>query len=106
MHRRGWLLDPYIRGKDAHLWVKTIEGETLHLTERHRPLFIVQPKPDLSMEDLCYLLEEHKLVHSAKPVERYATLRKERLERVAEVRVDSAGDLDNVVAYARSLREV
>ncbi|MGD0803465.1 MAG: DNA polymerase domain-containing protein [Candidatus Bathyarchaeia archaeon] len=106
MTHRGWLLDPYIRGKDAHLWFKTVEGETLHLTERHRPRFVAQPTPGLAIEDLCYRLEEHKMVHSAEPVERYASLSMERLEPVAEVRVDSAQSLDKVIAYARSLREV
>ncbi len=106
MSHRGWLLDPYIRGKDAHLWFKTVEGETLHLTERHRPRFVAQPAPGYAVEDLCYQLEEHKMVHSAEPAERYTSLSMERLERVAEVRVDSAQYLDKVVEYARSLREV
>ena len=106
MLRRGWLLDPYIRGKDAHLWFRTVEGETLHLTERHRPRFAAQPAPGLAVEDLCYRLEEHKRVHSAQPAERYASISKDRLERVADVRVDSAQSLDGVVEYARGLREV
>ncbi len=106
MTHRGWLLDPYIRGKDAHLWFKTVEGETIHLTERHCPRFAVQPAPGIAVEDLCYRLEEHKLVHSAQPVERYTTLSKEHLEPVADVRVDSTQSLDGVVEYARSLREV
>jgi len=106
MSRRGWLLDPYIRGKDTHLWIKTIEGEPIHLTERHRPHFIAQPQPGFNVDDLCFLLEEHKLVHSAKPVDRYPDLRREHLERVVEVRVDSAPGLDKVIGYARSLKEV
>ncbi len=105
MKRRGWLLDPYIQGKDAHLWFKTTEGEILHLTERHRPRFVAQPVPGHAVEDLCYQLEEHKMVHSAKPSERYPTLKADRLERVAEVRVDSAQSLNNVIDYARSLKE-
>ena len=106
MSRRGWLLDPYIRGKDAHLWIKTIEGESLHLTERHRPYFIAQPQSGFNVDDLCFLLEEHKLVHSAKPVDRYPDLRREHLERVVEIRVDSASCLDKIIGYARNLKEV
>ncbi len=106
MLRRGWLLDPYIRGKNAHLWLKTVEGEVVHLTERHRPHFIASSKPGFNVDDLCYLFEEHKLVHSATPVERYPTLRRECLERVAEVKVDSAECLEEIIKYARSLREV
>jgi DNA polymerase elongation subunit (family B) len=106
MSRRGWLLDPYIRGKDTHLWIKTIEGEPIHLTERHRPHFLAQPQPGFNVDDLCFLLEEHKLVHSVKSVDRYPDLRRERLERVVEVRVDSATGLDKVIGYTRSLKEV
>jgi DNA polymerase I len=106
MPRRGWLLDPYIRGKDAHLWLKTVEGEVIHLTERHRPHFVASSKPGFNVDDLCYLFEEHKFVHSATPVERYPTLRRACLERVAEVRVDSAECLEEVIIYAKSLREV
>ncbi len=106
MLRRGWLLDPYIRGKEAHLWFRTVEGETLHLTERHRPRFAAQPALGLAVEDLCYRLEEHKMVHSAQPAERYASISKDRLERVADVRVDSVQSLAGVVEYARGLREV
>jgi hypothetical protein len=88
MQYRGWLLDPYIRGKDAHLWFKTTQGETIHLTERHRPRFTAQPVPGIAVEDLCYLLEEHKMAHSAQPVEKYTSISKQRLERIADVRVD------------------
>jgi len=106
MHGRGWLLDPYVRGKEAHLWLKTVEGEVVHLTERHRPHFMAQPVSGLNIDDLCFLLEEHKLVHSAVSAERYPDLRRDHLEKVAEVRVDSVPSLDKVVAYARGLREV
>jgi DNA polymerase elongation subunit (family B) len=106
MQYRGWLLDPYLRGKDAHLWFKTVEGETLHLTERHHPRFVAQPISGHNVEDLCYQFEEHKLVHSTQPVERYTSLSKERLERVTDIRVDSIQHLDKVVEYARGLREV
>ncbi len=106
MTNRGWLLDPYIRGKDAHLWFKTVKGEVIHVTERHRPRFIAQPISGHNVEDLCYQFEEHKLVHSAQPVDRYTSLSKEHLEHVASVRVDSVQSLDKVVEFARGLREV
>ncbi len=104
--KRGWILDPYLRGKDAHLWIKTVEGEAIHLTDRHRPHFIAQPAQGFHVDDLCFLLEEHKLVHSAKPVDRYPDLRRAQLEKVVEARVDSAQCLDKVVSYARGLKEV
>ena len=103
---RGWLLDPYLRGKDAHLWFKTVEGEVLHLTERYRPRFAAQPSPSIAIEGLCYMFEEHKMVHSAQPADRYTSISKEQLERVAEVRVDSLTSLDKVIEYAKSLKEV
>ena len=106
MPHRGWLLDPYLRGKDAHLWFKTVEGDVLHLTERHRPRFAAQPTNGVAIEDLCFVFEEHKMVHSAQPAEWYTSIAKDRLERVADVRVDSVQSLDKVVEYAKGLREV
>ena len=106
MPHRGWLLDPYLRGKDAHLWFKTVEGDVLHLTERHRPRFAAQPTNGVAIEDLCFVFEEHKMVHSAQPAEGYTSIAKDRLERVADVRVDSVQSLDKVVEYAKGLREV
>ncbi len=91
MTRRGWLLDPYIRGKEAHLWFKTVgRRDTPPHREAPPQIFVAQPTPGLAVEDLCYRLEEHKMVHSAEPVDRYTSISKERLERVAEVRVDSS----------------
>jgi DNA polymerase, archaea type len=106
MSRRGWLLDPYIRGKYTHLWIKTVEGEPVHLIERHRPHFIAQPQPGFNVDDLRFLLEEHNLIHSAKLVDRYPDLKRDHLERVVEIRVDSASCLDKVIGYTRNLREV
>jgi len=103
---RGWLLDPYIRGKHAHLWFKTVEGDVIHLSERYHPRFIAQPQERFQVENVIYMFEEHPLVHSVKVVHRYPTLRKEKLEPVVEIRVDSAQCLDKVIRYARSLKEV
>ena len=106
MLHRGWLLDPYIRGKHAHLWFKTVEGDVIHLSERYHPRFIAQPQERFQVENVIYMFEEHPLVHSVKVVHRYPTLRKEKLEPVVEIRVDSAQCLDKVIRYARSLKEV
>ena len=41
---QGWLLEPYIRGKHAILWFKTVEGDTVKVRERHHPRFVAEPK--------------------------------------------------------------
>ncbi|NIN53508.1 MAG: hypothetical protein GTO23_10205 [Nitrososphaeria archaeon] len=106
MRIRGWLLDPYVRKRHAILWFKTDEGRVLQLRDRHHPVFLAEPYEDFTAEQVEYLFESHPLVWSTSIVERYPTLRREWLEKVVEVRVDRADDLDQVLRYADSLPEV
>jgi DNA polymerase I len=102
----GWLLEPFIRGKDAVLWFKTVDGRAIQLTERYRPIFLAEPKKGFTPANVRYLLGEHPNVHSAEIVERYPSLHRRRLKEVVEARVDSTGELDGVIRYARGLPEV
>jgi DNA polymerase I len=106
MKLRGWLLDPYIRGKNAVLWFKTDKGQVVKLKDRHFPTFIADPKNDFTAEEVEYLFEQHPLVRSIRIVDKYPTLGRKRLKRVVEVKVDCADDLDNVLKYAKLLPEV
>ena len=52
MDLRGWLLDPYIKGKNAHLWFKTVDGRVIQAIERYRPHFLVEPSNEESINEL------------------------------------------------------
>ncbi|MCW4014402.1 MAG: hypothetical protein NWF07_15645 [Candidatus Bathyarchaeota archaeon] len=106
MRHRGWLLDPYIDGRDAVYWFKTVKGEAIRVTERHNPVIIVEPKPEYTVDNLVYLFEEHPFVVSAKPVKRFTSIHRNEIAEYVEVKIDQAEDLDEVTKYAERLKEV
>jgi DNA polymerase elongation subunit (family B) len=103
---KGWLLDPYIQGKDAILWLKTEKGAVKKLRERYNPQFIAEPEKGYSVDEVQWVFEQHPFVTSTSVVERHPTLRREKLKKVVNIKVDTDDDLDNVLKYAERLKEV
>ena len=106
MRHRGWLLDPYIDGRNAVYWFKTTEGEAIRVVERHNPVLVVEPKPEYTIDNLVYLFEEHPFVVSATPVTRYTSIHRDKRAQYVEVKIDTAEDLDEITRYAQRLHEV
>ena len=106
MRHRGWLLDPYISGKQIIYWFKTTEGKAVRVEESHNPIIITEPKQEYSTDNLVYLFEEHPYVLSATPVTRYKSIHLDEQVEYVEVKIDQADDLDEVVKYAERLNEV
>ena len=102
----GWLLDPYIEGKNVSMWLKTTDGGAVKLQERYTPTFMAEPRDPYTPDNLVYLFEEHPFVRSASIVSRFQSIDRRRKLRVVEVKVDSAGDLKEVLGCAERLREV
>ena len=103
---QGWLLEPYVSGKHATLWFKTIDGDTARVHERHHPRFIAEPKGGYTVGDIGYLFDEHPDVHATRVVDRFTTLSRREMKKFVEVSVYSASFLDSVLEYAERLPEV
>jgi hypothetical protein len=103
---QGWLLEPYVSGKHATLWFKTIDGDTVRVQERHHPRFIAEPKGGYTVGDIGYLFDEHPDVHATKVVDRFTTLSRRERKKFVEVSVHSASFLDSILEYAERLPEV
>ncbi|MDG7035269.1 MAG: hypothetical protein JRM78_03500 [Nitrososphaerota archaeon] len=54
----GWLLDVYVDGERAVIWIRTIEGETLRLIDSYRPFLYVEPVDRAAEQGLLYMLTE------------------------------------------------
>lgn len=106
MKHRGWLLDPYLDGKNIVYWFKTDTGKAVKAVERHNPIIVVKPKPMFTPDNLIYLFEEHPFVLSANVVKRYDTIHRTRIGEYVEVKIDTAEDLEIVHKYAQYLPEV
>jgi DNA polymerase elongation subunit (family B) len=103
---RGWLLEPYISGKHAILWFKTMNGDTVRLQERHHPRFIAESKAGYTVGNIGYLFDEHPDVHATRIVDRFTTLSRKERKKFVEVSVYSARFLDSILEYAKRLPEV
>ena len=90
MRHRGWLLDPYIKGKYAVYWFKTREGRAVRVEERFNPVIVVKPKPEYTIDNLVYLFEEHPYVLSATPITRYTSIHRDIEAQYVEVKIDTA----------------
>lgn len=106
MRHRGWLLDPYIDGRYAVYWFKTMTGEAVRVTERYNPIIVVEPKPEYTVDNLVYLFEEHPFVISTNLVKRFVSIHRDEIADYIEVRIDQAEDLEEIIRYAERLKEV
>jgi len=106
VRHRGWLLDPYVCGRNAVYWFKTTEGNAVRVEERHNPVIVVKPKPAYTVDNLIYLFEEHPFVISATSVTRYTSIHRDEKAQYVEVKIDTAEDLEEVTRYAQRLHEV
>jgi DNA polymerase elongation subunit (family B) len=97
MRRTGWLLDAYIRGGEAVLWLKLDDGSALRLRDGYRPDFYARPMEGEPVEELVSSLSEHPHVVEVGVEEWYLSLDAERREDVLHVHVDGAGFFKRVV---------
>src|SRR5947208_1182050 len=54
----GWLLDVSIERNCAKIWIKTMEGNILKLTDDYRPNFFVLPKDEIAGNTLIQILSQ------------------------------------------------
>jgi len=54
----GWLLDVYIDGGKAVIWVRTLEGETIRLIDDYAPFLYVDPVDQAAGQELIRMLTE------------------------------------------------
>jgi len=103
MRSVGWLLDVYIDADEAILWIKTVEGASLRLTDRYRPDFYAEPASEARLEELEDALTEHPNIDHVEVVERYGRLEAGEKTRVLHVFVDEAGSLSRVLKDLRRM---
>ena len=52
----GWILDVTVERNTAILWIKTIEGNILRLTDKYQPSFYILPKNGIAGDELFHIL--------------------------------------------------
>lgn len=76
----GWILDTYIEGEEAILWLHTEDGEVIKLRDEYHPSFYILPKNKEDCEQLFSLLEREPSVLKALWEHKYTNLKREKKE--------------------------
>jgi DNA polymerase elongation subunit (family B) len=87
---RGWIIDAYIQGDAAVLWVRTENGEAVRLTDDYSPSFYLKPKEDSheAIMELSALLSTHPNISCVEEEKKHVDLSNRKVE-VLHVHVDS-----------------
>jgi DNA polymerase elongation subunit (family B) len=98
----GWILDAYIEGDEAALWIKTVDGRTIKLRDRYQPSLYILPKGLEEGERLITLLQGHPHIADVVWEEKYTSLRDRGRKKVLRVTVDRASSYRRVVRWLES----
>jgi DNA polymerase elongation subunit (family B) len=105
MNLEGWLLDVYIEGNKAVLWIKTENGNVVRLTDKYQPSFFIEPRDPSKIECLESLLSGNPNITSIEREKKYASLSMERVT-VLHVYVDSVASFKQVLSNSISVEGV
>ena len=86
----GWILDVYIEGDEAALWLKTTDNRAVKLKDTYQPTLYALPKGREEGERLTTLLQQHPSVLDVKWVEKYTNLRDREKKSRLQITLDSA----------------
>ena len=100
---RGWLLDVYIEGSKAVLWVKSEDGKAIRLTDRYRPNFYIKPEDSVNIEQLTYILNTHPNIINIEHERKYTSLSSMERSDVLHVHIDSVKNYKKVLNDLRKV---
>ncbi len=86
----GWILDTYIQGGEAILWLRTHRSQILKLMDEYSPSFYVLPKDPEEEQILHNMLNSHPDVETINFEEKFTELGSNKKERLIHVVVDNA----------------
>jgi DNA polymerase I len=74
IHSSGWLLDVSIEQNRAIIWIKTIEGSILKLSDTYQPNFYVLPKDEFASAALFQILSQETIVKKVEWEQKFTDL--------------------------------
>ncbi len=88
MRVKGWLLDAYIAGDKAILWLKLEDGSLIRLTDQYRPDFYAEPADSDSIEEIVGLVLNHPNVEDVRVEEKFTSLEASGKKKVLHIYLD------------------
>jgi len=98
----GWLLDVYVNGEKAVLWLKSETGEAIRLIDQYTPDFYVEPKK-VDPEELTRILAEHPNILHVIKENKFTSVNMKERSVVLHIYVDCAINLRRVLKDVEKL---
>jgi DNA polymerase elongation subunit (family B) len=95
----GWILDVYIEGIKAVLWIRTEKGDVFRLTERYKPVLYVKPEHPSQIEHLTHLLCTHSNITHAEHKKKYVSFDMDKSDVICIY-------IDSVLYYKKVLNDI
>lgn len=73
-HSSGWILDVSVKQNRAIIWIKTIEGGVLRLTDVYQPNFYLLPTDENTSAHLFQILDQQPIVKNVWWEEKFTDL--------------------------------
>ncbi|MFQ5710976.1 MAG: DNA polymerase domain-containing protein [Candidatus Geothermarchaeales archaeon] len=102
----GWILDVYVQGGEAVLWIRTEDGHILRLTDGYAPDLYILPRTREDLNTLYRVLGDHPSVVSAALEERYTELGSDVKDQLLCVVIDGATHYREILRMIQILPQV
>jgi len=88
--RIGWILNVYVEGDEAVIWLRTEDGRVIRLKDRYHPSFYILPKRVEHGERLLSSLQEEESIKKVEWVNKYTNLNEQRRKRLLQITLNRA----------------
>jgi len=102
----GWILDTYIEGDEAAIWLKTTDSKAIKLRDTYQPNIYALPISREEGERLTTLLQQHPSVLDVRWVEKYTNLRDREKKSLLQITVDNASSYERILKILERLEYV
>jgi DNA polymerase elongation subunit (family B) len=102
----GWILDLYIQGEKADIWLRTEKGKVLKLIDPYFPKFYLLPKSEDHGKTLYQLLQDSTNVRDIDFEEKHIMLNEERKMKLLRVTVDNVRNYKRLLTKVKPLPQV
>jgi len=102
----GWILDVYLDRGGAVLWIKTVDGRAVKLTDGYEPDFYLELKDGVDLEAARDRIIEHPNVSDVLIERKYTSVTKRERSPVLRVHVDSPKSARRVLCDLRQVPEI
>ena len=93
----GWILDTYIEGDEAAIWLKTTDSKAIKLRDTYQPTIYALPKGREEGDRLTTLLQQHSSVLDVRWAEKYTNLRDREKKSLLQITVDNASSYKRIL---------